>query len=213
MSAGAAEPAEHRVLPRRSTARLETARLVIDPLSRDDLPELVAYRRLPEVAALRSWGADFSISDAERLLTNPSADTLSEPGAWVQWALRWRNDRAEGVDEADGWVLVGDLGTGSDPVQPETYELGVTLNPAYQGRGLAAEAVEAVADWLMDHRAAHRLIMQMDARNRSMIALAERLGWRHEGAAVDGDWFKGEWTTLHRYALLRQEWRKARPQD
>jgi RimJ/RimL family protein N-acetyltransferase len=31
---------------------------------------------------------------------------------------------------------------------------------------------------------------------------------RHEGAAVDGDWFKGEWTTLERFALLRREWRR-----
>ena len=119
--------------------------------------------------------------------------------------------RGAGNDGAD--ALVGDLGTGTVADQPDTYELGVTLDPAFQGTGLATEAVIAVTDWLMDVRGAHRLILHMDARNRSMIALAERLTWRHEGAAFDGDWFEGEWTTLHRYALLRREWQKARPHE
>jgi len=34
----------------------------------------------------------------------------------------------------------------------------------------------------------------------------QRLSLRHEGSVLEGDWFKGEWTTLERYALLRREW-------
>ena len=48
--------------------------------------------------------------------------------------------------------------------------------------------------------------MQGDARNGAVLALMRRLGLRHEGAIVEGDWFTGEWTTLERFALLRREW-------
>lgn len=210
MGAGTSEPEVPRDPVRSSTARLTTPRLLVEPVTREDLPAVVAYRSLPEVAALQSWSSGYTLDDAEGLLSDPAVDTLSEPGAWVQWALRLRGAGNHGVDTS---TLVGDLGTGNVADQPDTYELGVTLDPAFQGVGLATEAVIAVTDWLMEARGAHRLVLHMDARNRSMIALAERLGWRHEGAAVDGDWFEGEWTTLHRYALLRGEWQKARPHE
>jgi RimJ/RimL family protein N-acetyltransferase len=48
--------------------------------------------------------------------------------------------------------------------------------------------------------------MQGDARNAAVLALMRRLGFRHEGSIVEGDWFKGEWTTLECFALLRREW-------
>lgn len=107
---------------------------------------------------------------------------------------------------------MGDPCTGNVEGQPDTYELGVTPNPASQGKGLATEAVTAISDWLMGARGAHRLILQMGTHRVHDRAGRNRLGWRHEGAAVEGE-FEGEWTTLHRYALLRREWQKARPQD
>jgi RimJ/RimL family protein N-acetyltransferase len=37
---------------------------------------------------------------------------------------------------------------------------------------------------------------------------------RLEATYVDGEWFKGEWTTLLVYALLRREWEgRRREQD
>ena len=48
--------------------------------------------------------------------------------------------------------------------------------------------------------------MQGDARNDPVLRLMRRLGLRHEGSILEGDWFKGEWTTLERFALLRREW-------
>jgi RimJ/RimL family protein N-acetyltransferase len=37
-------------------------------------------------------------------------------------------------------------------------------------------------------------------------ATAWRLGFRCEARLVEADWFKGEWTTLRTYAILRREW-------
>lgn len=179
---------------------LATPRLGLSPLGADDIPAFMAYRRLAEVARYQSWGTDYSTADAEALVAAQPASGIPEAGEWVQLGLR--------APEAPGGrrVLVGDVAVGADADQPDSYELGVTLAPAYQGRGYAAEAISTVIDWLMSERGAHRIVIQGDARNTAVLALMRRMGLRHEGSIVEGDWFKGEWTTLERFALLRREW-------
>ena len=182
------------------SVRLETGRLVIEPLVEADVPAFVAYRRDPEVARYQSWSDDFSVADAEALIAGqPAAFPL--PGQWVQLALR---PRRPGVGAAP--LLLGDIAIGADAVQPDTFELGVTIAPAHQGAGLAREALEAAIEHLFFARGAHRVVMQGDARNDPVLRLMRRLGLRHEGSILEGDWFKGEWTTLERFALLRREW-------
>ena len=36
--------------------------------------------------------------------------------------------------------------------------------------------------------------------------LLERLGFRCEARLVEADWFKGEWSTLRVFAVLRRKW-------
>jgi RimJ/RimL family protein N-acetyltransferase len=63
--------------------------------------------------------------------------------------------------------------------QPHTAEVGANIHPVYG---------------------------QADDRNLAVHRLFERLGFRCEARLVEADWFKGEWTTLRTYALLRREW-------
>ena len=53
-------------------------------------------------------------------------------------------------------------------------------------------------------------LRRCDARNTASTAVAARLGMRLEATYVDGEWFKGEWTTPLVYALLRREWETRR---
>lgn len=179
--------------------RLATERREISPLVPADISAFVAYRRIAEVARYQSWSPDYSLGDAESLVAAQPRSGIPAAGEWVQLAVRDR--LAAGSVE-----LVGDVAIGADAVQPDTYELGVTLDPRHQGHGYATEALEVVIQWLMAERGAHRIVMQGDARNTAVLALMRRLGLRHEGAILEGDWFKGEWTTLERFALLRHEW-------
>jgi RimJ/RimL family protein N-acetyltransferase len=90
--------------------------------------------------------------------------------------------------------------------QPRTAELGVTLAPERQGRGLASEALAAVMSTLFLDHGIHRLYAEADDRNVGVQRLFERLGFRCEARLIEADWFKGEWSTLRIYALLRREW-------
>lgn len=188
-----------------AAVRLETERLEIEPLIVSDIPAFVAYRSDPDVARYQSWSADFSADDAAALVASQPVG-FPATGEWVQLALR--TPRALSAEPTAHRVLVGDVAIGADPVQPATFELGVTIAPAHQGAGYASEALRAVIDLLFVDHEAHRVVMQGDARNESVLRLMGRLGLRHEGSILEGDWFKGEWTTLERFALLRREWRE-----
>lgn len=181
---------------------VETPRLRLAPLAAGDIDAFVAYRQHGDVARYQSWSVDYSRADAEALVADQPRGGRLAPGEWLQLAVHPRGS-SPGVGE-----LWGDVAVGCDPVQPDTYELGVTLPPSAQGRGYAVEAVAAVRDALFE-AGAHRVVMQADARNASVIRLMQRLGLRHEGTLLDADWFKGEWTTLERYAQLRREWAAA----
>ncbi len=179
---------------------LNTRRLEITPLTVEDIPAFVAYRRHPEIARYQSWSTDYDTAAAEALVAGQPGSVLPSPGEWVQLGLHAL------IGSPPARTLVGDVAMGADLEQPSTFELGVTLAPDHHGAGYATEVLSRVVDELFGVHDAHRIVMQGDARNAAVLALMGRLELRHEGTILEGDWFKGEWTTLERYALLRREW-------
>jgi RimJ/RimL family protein N-acetyltransferase/quercetin dioxygenase-like cupin family protein len=175
---------------------ISTERLLLRPFRAEDLPAFVAYRRRPEVARYQSWDAAYSMADAERFLASQQGAELGQPGEWVQLAA---------IDRESG-ELCGDCAVRVAADQPATAELGVTLAPEHQARGLAGEALAAVIGRLFEEHDIHRIYAETDDRNVGVHRLVERLGFRCEARLVEADWFKGEWTTLRVYAILRREW-------
>ena len=173
-----------------------TDRLVLRLLRREDVPAFAAYRRDPEVARYQGWDTAYSEADGERLVAGQDGVELGAPGPWVQVAAL---DRATGE-------LCGDCAVHVVTDQPHTAEVGVTLSPARQGSGLASEALAAVVTRLFERHGMHRVYARADDRNAAVHRLLERLGFRCEARLVEADWFKGEWTTLRIYAVLRPEW-------
>ncbi|MCA9652778.1 MAG: GNAT family N-acetyltransferase [Myxococcales bacterium] len=173
-----------------------TPRLTMRRFERDDLPVMVAYRSHPEVARLQSWTPEWSMVDAEEFLRRDRVIALGTRGAWTQVAL----------EERSTGTVVGDLALHFLATQPHTVELGITLAPAHQRRGLGSEALRGVITWLFEQHGAHRVLAQTDARNASMRRLLDRVGLRQEAELREADWWKGEWTTLCIYAVLAREW-------
>lgn len=174
--------------------RLVLDDLVIAPLAADDIPAFVAYRRDPDVARYQSWSPEFSDADGLQLLGSQVRD-FPAAGEWMQFAVR-----------SSSGELLGDVAVHVFDDQPDTYELGATVSPAAQGRGVARAALGATIDHLVGERGAHRVILTLDERNAPMRRVCAALGLRHEGTARDADWFKGEWTTVETWAVLGREW-------
>lgn len=171
----------------------------VSPLTEPDVEAFVAYRRIPDVARYQSWTTEYSVDDARALVAAQSGQEFPAVGEWMQFGLR----SPEGI-------LLGDVAVHRLGSQPDTFELGATIAPAAQGQGLATRAVGAMVSHLFETHGAHRVYAECDTRNAPMKAVLARLGFRHEGTAVDADWFKGEWTTVETWALLAADQRTTR---
>jgi RimJ/RimL family protein N-acetyltransferase len=173
-----------------------TERLTLRPFEAGDLPAFVGYRSAPEVARHQSWDTTFSMADAERFLATQEGVAFGQAGAWLQLAA---------IDRATG-ALCGDCAVRVLADQPATAEVGVTLAPEHHGSGLASEALGAVVARLFEDLGLHRVYAEADDRNVAVHRLLERIGLRCEARLVEADWFKGEWTTVRVFAILRREW-------
>jgi RimJ/RimL family protein N-acetyltransferase len=135
---------------------LVTPRLSIDRLSPDDASAVVSYRNDPETARFQSWPLPYTLQLAEQL------------AAGGQLGLR-------AGEELAGEAMLEPVGGSGHEV-----EIGITLAPAWRGRGLASEAVTALTDASF-RSGCVRVVARVDTRNAASLELFDRLGFRREG--------------------------------
>jgi RimJ/RimL family protein N-acetyltransferase len=148
---------------------LTTERLRIDRLVADDATALAAYRNDESVARWQSWSRPYSLEQARATIATMAGDTPGQPGHRVNLALR------------ENAALVGDVYVHVPAEAAHTADVGVTLAPSAQGRGLATEAVIAVVDALFDGGDVVKAVAYVDPRNEPSLKLFDRIGFRREG--------------------------------
>ena len=173
---------------------VRTERLVLRRLADGDLPAILAYRSLPQVAEWVGGRPD-------------DLETLTE---------RFGNGATAVIVEHEG-VLIGDLmvaiqdGWGQREVVEKTVgveaELGWTFDPAYQGRGFATEAIRALISICFDDLGLRRVVASCFVANEPSWRLMERIGMRREAHNVADSLHRDRgWLDGYLYALLAEEW-------
>ena len=174
---------------------VRTGRLSLRPVKMDDLDAIHAYRSMPTVA-LYLPHEPHSRDDTVRLLETMTAQSaLSEPGQWLDLAV-----------ELDGAGVVGEVVLKWDADDQRQGEIGFAFHPSVKGTGVATEAATAMLRIAFEQFGWHRVVGICDILNLRSSALMERIGMRREAVFRDSEWFKGHWTTLCHYAMLRYEW-------
>jgi RimJ/RimL family protein N-acetyltransferase len=174
---------------------ITTARLLLSRLTAGDAEALFAYRSLPEVCRYQHWQPS-RVEEAEDFIERQQRVGFDSPGTWFQLGARAR----------ESGRLIGDLGVHfvEDGGQ---VEIGFTVAPAFQGRGLASEAVVALLDYLFGPLGKHRVFASVDPRNEPSRRLLQRVGMRQEAHFLQSVRFKGTWTDDLVFAILASEWR------
>lgn len=174
---------------------LETTRLRLRHFTDSDLVPFMAYRNDPEVARYQSWEG-ISEPEARAFLQEEKEAQPDVPGQWFQIAIELK----------ETGMLVGDCALKIEEHDERQAEIGYTLARAYQGRGIASEAVSCVLEYVFVTLELHRVIAITDCENGASVALLERLGLRREGHFRQNVWFKGKWGDEYLYAMLQEEW-------
>ena len=156
----------------RGALPVRTERLLLRTLHPADLEVVRDYRNAP---GQRRWTYTPDQTEAELMAwTAGGAPVILRDGDAVQLGI-----------ELEG-ALVGDLMVRITSLRSRQAELGWTIAPAAQGRGIATEAAGAALDlaWQMG---AHRVIAHLDEENVASRRVAERLGMVVEARHVEDE--------------------------
>ncbi len=156
---------------------LQSERLILRPMARDDAADLATRRSDPETARFQSWTVPYTIERARALIDEVSLHDEPTPGSWFQFAVERRED---GRVVGDLAVRLADDG--------RTAEIGFTLHPWARGLGYATEAATRLIDYLVDSRDIHRVEASADPTNAASIRVLSRLGFTAEGVKRESYW-------------------------
>jgi ribosomal-protein-alanine N-acetyltransferase len=130
-----------------------------------DLPAFQAYRALPECGRYQGW-VPMPEAEALAFLADMEAAPLFAPGQWVQLGIA--DPLSDRLIGDVGLHLAGDGAAG---------EVGFTLAPWAQGRGIAGRAVREAVDVFFALTRATHVDGVADARNLPSLRLLARLGF------------------------------------
>jgi [ribosomal protein S5]-alanine N-acetyltransferase len=172
---------------------LETARLRLRTVHRDDLDAIYALHADPRAMRYWSFAAWTRREQAEE---------------WFNQRQRWGNDSEVwpwGITLAGSAQLIGIATLFSVNRVQCRAEIGYQLGSAHWGQGYAVEALRAVLGYALDALQLQRIEADIDPRNLASCRLVEKLGFRLEGLLRERWRVNGEVTDTALYGLLTRE--------
>ena len=140
-------------------------RVRLRPLRAGDLEAFHGYRSDHDVSRYQGW-LPMSKADAAAFIQSMDNVKAAASGGWIQLGIA-----LEGSD-----LLVGDVGLFVSETG-DWAEIGISLASAYQGNGLASEALELLIALVFGHTPCQAIRGVADARNLPSRRLVERLGF------------------------------------
>jgi RimJ/RimL family protein N-acetyltransferase len=110
------------------------------------------------------------------------------------------------VVELVGGELAGEALLWAIDLHNRAAHLGLSLRPAFRGRGLGTDVVLALCEYGFDIRGLHRLQIDTLAGNRAMIRAATRAGFEPEGTLRQAAWVNGEFADGVILGMLATAW-------
>jgi RimJ/RimL family protein N-acetyltransferase len=172
---------------------LESERLRLRAYRAQDLDALYALYSDPRVMRYWSFPPWREVAQARAYLERVQAENAA--GVVLAWALA---DRASDA-------FIGTATLHSLQREQARAELGYSLHPDWQGRGLAAEALRRVIAHAFGPMQLRRLEADVDPRNLASCRLLERLGFQREGLLRARWRVAGEDCDSAFYGLLAQD--------
>ena len=172
---------------------LETNRIRLRPYRADDVEAMFALYSDPRVMRYWSFPAWVELAQARTYLNRALAGMDS--GEIFPWA----------VADLESDRLIGALTLFSLHAEQLRAEVGYSLSPDFQGRGLAAEALRCGLSHAFDALGLVRVEADIDPRNEPSWRLLEKIGFAREGLLRKRWRVNGEICDTAFYGLLADE--------
>ena len=157
--------------------KIDTERLILRDLSLDDAADMFAYTSRPSVSRFLTWEPHTSVEQDYRFIEK----ALEVNGCGEYYA---------GIELKKDKKLIGCIHVYNLSSRHRRCEISYILNPDYSGAGYAAEAVNAISEWLMKEMNFVRIQALCVTDNDRSEKLLKRCNMSCEG-------------TLRNYAVLK----------
>jgi RimJ/RimL family protein N-acetyltransferase len=171
--------------------KIGTDRLVLRPWDDADLPAVAEAATDPYIASVTSVPSPYSELGGRRFLSALAA--LESSGAALPRAIA---DRRTGRALGHVSLRLRDLDLGR-------ASLGYWVVPGARGRGVAAEALAALAGWGFAHLPLFRAELYIEPWNAASKRVAERVGFAREGLLRSWQPMGGARADMEMYAMIR----------
>ena len=171
--------------------RLETARLILRPLTMKDAQDMYAYAQDPEVSRHVLWDAHQSLGESRRFLRFALRQyRKGQPGSFA-------------ITLRDSGRMIGTVGFMWVNVDYRSAEVGYSLSREYWNRGIMTEALRAVIAFGFDELELNRIEAQHETDNPASGRVMAHVGMRYEGTMRQRLKNKGRFVDVAVYAILR----------
>ncbi len=171
----------------------EGSSLYLDKLSLNHLDSFLEYRQNPDVCKYQGYDP-FTKHEAIDFIEKQLPIAIGTRGKWTQIGI-YSNDTKQ---------LIGDCVSNFQQAEPKNVELGISINPTYQNKGLASETITTLSNYLITNFDVHKFIARVDARNEVCSHLFTKLGFEKEGVLKEDFYDKNEniWVDLLMYGKI-----------
>jgi [ribosomal protein S5]-alanine N-acetyltransferase len=175
---------------------LETDRLLLRKVTKEDANSILNY--LSDEDVMKYYGLEpfKSINDA--------LDEIS----WYQSILDNKTGIRWGITLKEQGIVIGSCGFHNHVSQHFRAEIGFELSKTHWGKGIAAEAVEAIISYGYEQMNFQRIEALIEPPNHSSQKLVEKLGFIREGLLRNYEFTSGKFDDLYMYSLLKQDFDK-----
>ena len=171
---------------------LETERTILRPFQEADAEDLYRYARDPRVGSIAGWKPHESVEESRRIIQT----VFASPNVFAV------------VDRESGHVI-GSAGFVSRPQESgsSSDEIGYALDPAWWGRGLMPEVVEALVRYGFEELDLGAIWCSHYEENRRSRRVIEKCGFRYVFTEQISDEFQADRPTRF-YVMLRPDWER-----
>ena len=176
------------------TIEILTQRLTLLPFRVEDAAAMYAnWASDPEVTKYLTWPTHTSIDVSKWVCSNWVSRYSSDD--YYQWAI-WLDEISEPI---------GSIAVVKQDDKVAKAEIGYCIGRAWWHKGIVAEALEAVMDYLFDNEGYQRIEARHDPRNPHSGAVMRKCGMKYEGTLRQSDWNNQGICDAAWYSLLRSE--------
>lgn len=179
----------------KGTKRLETRRLILRQIEIRDAEDMFNnWASDSEVTKFLTWPPHASLEVTKKTVEN-WVDSYSDP-AFYNWAIELKGKG----------IVVGSISTVRMNESVESADIGYCMGKAWWGRGIMAEALSAVVDYLFAEVGLNRVAACHDKNNSNSGRVMDKAGMQVEGILRASGRNQQGICDMVWHSILRSEW-------